>query len=574
MGYSYVFLGDLRFPDADSKAAWYGAALDGTGLDGPSDWSFEKGDDTPATALAAFEGETASLEQTSTTVKLRAVVDKGGDAFGERRQLLCAVRRAADFGGEGELTVVGYTDFPGSFGLRAVVAGGASTCDELDEDEAAKVEASAAYREADALVAAVVEAAMPKGALEANLKALSDEEAARGAAVRAAADMGEVLRGLRAVLPKYATYREQSSLPRGSVVRALADRKDADADERMLAAFRKLTSKAAPDDGEKLVAFALGHALALRGTALDEIVTVWIESPRFFFRDHERVRALGRPDLDARLAALLGVARCADRSENHKWIVEALFASDPEHAATRAAALLEGDPRQRPGSLESLRWIVTSFYEHPERRSPAWEALLLRLVEGPAWSDQAYDLLDQIRVNAIGLLAAWKLPQALSHVRDQLARLGVSRAVELLVALGDPAGVPVLEAELARAKRKPDRTALEKGIAALTGGAPPAATGFEHVIEVASSGRAGCRGCKEKIAKGVLRFGEAAANPFSDGGEPSMRWYHLECAAKKRPKLFGPTLAAYGGEVPDREALVAAVEAALQPKTKKAPKKA
>ena len=38
-----------------------------------------------------------------------------------------------------------------------------------------------------------------------------------------------------------------------------------------------------------------------------------------------------------------------------------------------------------------------------------------------------------------------------------------------------------------------------------------------HVIEPAASGRAKCRGCGEKIAKGKLRFGERLPNPFGDG---------------------------------------------------------
>ena len=89
------------------------------------------------------------------------------------------------------------------------------------------------------------------------------------------------------------------------------------------------------------------------------------------------------------------------------------------------------------------------------------------------------------------------------------------------------------------------------------------------MIEVASSGRAGCRGCKQKIAKGELRFGEAAPNRFSDGDEPTMRWYHLRCAAGKRPKLLGPVLAAYTGSVPDRAALEATLAEAAKPKKRK-----
>jgi hypothetical protein len=57
-----------------------------------------------------------------------------------------------------------------------------------------------------------------------------------------------------------------------------------------------------------------------------------------------------------------------------------------------------------------------------------------------------------------------------------------------------------------------------------------------HAIEVASSGRAKCRGCDQKIAKGELRFGERHPNAFGDG-EMTL-WFHLPCAAYKRPEPF------------------------------------
>ena len=57
-----------------------------------------------------------------------------------------------------------------------------------------------------------------------------------------------------------------------------------------------------------------------------------------------------------------------------------------------------------------------------------------------------------------------------------------------------------------------------------------------HVIEPASSGRAKCRGCDQKIAKGELRFGERQPNAFGEG-EMTL-WYHLMCGAYKRPEPF------------------------------------
>lgn len=57
-----------------------------------------------------------------------------------------------------------------------------------------------------------------------------------------------------------------------------------------------------------------------------------------------------------------------------------------------------------------------------------------------------------------------------------------------------------------------------------------------HVIEHASTGRAQCRGCGDKIAKGELRFGEKEPNAFGEG-EMTL-WFHLPCVAYKRPEPF------------------------------------
>src|SRR4026207_1699924 len=57
-----------------------------------------------------------------------------------------------------------------------------------------------------------------------------------------------------------------------------------------------------------------------------------------------------------------------------------------------------------------------------------------------------------------------------------------------------------------------------------------------HVIEPATSGRAKCRGCGERIAKDALRLGERLANLFGEG--EMTRWFQLPCAAYKRPEPF------------------------------------
>lgn len=79
-----------------------------------------------------------------------------------------------------------------------------------------------------------------------------------------------------------------------------------------------------------------------------------------------------------------------------------------------------------------------------------------------------------------------------------------------------------------------------------------------HVIETATSGRSRCRGCGNRIGKAMLRFGEGLPSPYSDGGELTV-WYHLECAAYRRPEPFLIALAATGG-LPEAARLRAAAE--------------
>lgn len=85
------------------------------------------------------------------------------------------------------------------------------------------------------------------------------------------------------------------------------------------------------------------------------------------------------------------------------------------------------------------------------------------------------------------------------------------------------------------------------------------------VIEIAKSGRASCRGCGEKIAKDVHRFGEETPNLFSEDGGVTYRWWHLSCAATKVPNELRGALGAFAGEVPDREALDRAIEEHAHP---------
>jgi Poly(ADP-ribose) polymerase and DNA-Ligase Zn-finger region len=76
-----------------------------------------------------------------------------------------------------------------------------------------------------------------------------------------------------------------------------------------------------------------------------------------------------------------------------------------------------------------------------------------------------------------------------------------------------------------------------------------------HVIERASTGRALCRGCGAKIGRGEQRFGERLPNPYAEDDGEMTRWYHLACAAFKRPEPLLETLAATSDAIDDRAML-------------------
>lgn len=79
-----------------------------------------------------------------------------------------------------------------------------------------------------------------------------------------------------------------------------------------------------------------------------------------------------------------------------------------------------------------------------------------------------------------------------------------------------------------------------------------------HVFELASSGRAKCRGCGRPIARGELRFGERLPNPFAEG--EMTHWFHPACAAYKRPEPLLEALAETSESVAEPEALRRAAE--------------
>lgn len=84
-----------------------------------------------------------------------------------------------------------------------------------------------------------------------------------------------------------------------------------------------------------------------------------------------------------------------------------------------------------------------------------------------------------------------------------------------------------------------------------------------HVFEPASSGRAKCRACGDRIARGELRFGERLPNPFADDGGEMTHWYHPVCAAYRRPESFLETVASAGDALEDRDRLAQAAQAGV-----------
>ncbi|XP_062289352.1 DNA ligase 3 [Scomber scombrus] len=53
------------------------------------------------------------------------------------------------------------------------------------------------------------------------------------------------------------------------------------------------------------------------------------------------------------------------------------------------------------------------------------------------------------------------------------------------------------------------------------------------VVEYAKRGTAGCKKCKEKIVKDVVRIGKVVPNPFSESAGEMKEWYHVKCIFEK-----------------------------------------
>jgi len=88
-----------------------------------------------------------------------------------------------------------------------------------------------------------------------------------------------------------------------------------------------------------------------------------------------------------------------------------------------------------------------------------------------------------------------------------------------------------------------------------------------HTLEVAKSGRATCRTCRQPIPKGDVRFGEEAPNAFSDSGGTMFLWHHVLCAAKKKPGQLKEAMKSFAGDIPNRDE-VERIIAVEEPKQK------
>ena len=84
-----------------------------------------------------------------------------------------------------------------------------------------------------------------------------------------------------------------------------------------------------------------------------------------------------------------------------------------------------------------------------------------------------------------------------------------------------------------------------------------------HSVETAPTGRALCRACGEKIAKGERRFGERLPNPFSDDGGEMTHWFHLACAAYARPEPFLETIESVADPIDGRDDLIREAQAGV-----------
>ncbi|KAG9492607.1 hypothetical protein GDO78_000878 [Eleutherodactylus coqui] len=62
-----------------------------------------------------------------------------------------------------------------------------------------------------------------------------------------------------------------------------------------------------------------------------------------------------------------------------------------------------------------------------------------------------------------------------------------------------------------------------------------------YCVEYAKRGTAGCKKCKEKIGKGIVRIGKIVPNPFSESAGDMKEWYHVKCMFEKLERVRATT---------------------------------
>lgn len=60
-------------------------------------------------------------------------------------------------------------------------------------------------------------------------------------------------------------------------------------------------------------------------------------------------------------------------------------------------------------------------------------------------------------------------------------------------------------------------------------------------MEYAKRGTAGCKKCKDKIQKGIVRIGKIVPNPFSESAGEMKEWYHVKCIFEKLERARATT---------------------------------
>lgn len=61
------------------------------------------------------------------------------------------------------------------------------------------------------------------------------------------------------------------------------------------------------------------------------------------------------------------------------------------------------------------------------------------------------------------------------------------------------------------------------------------------LVEYAKRGTAGCKKCKDKIMKGIVRIGKIVPNPFSESAGEMKEWYHVKCIFEKLERARATT---------------------------------